>query len=370
MESTVTEPMTVPGSSRPLVNQREFFSILIGMIQTTTVIRLKSLLLTSSFLLLSVCAEGAPPAGAASEFDAAAKTLYVNTAAEPPEEELVHVKAGEFKMGSPKTEKERKQDEVEHLVRITRPFLIARHEVTQDEYHAVVGDRPSWFFIDKGRSGSFPVASVTWFDSLRYCNLLSQRRGLEHYYEITEIKRKGTAIIAAQVKVLGGNGYRLPTEAEWEYACRAGTATPHHFGTLARDSRVNKRGNFRYSLTVPTYGLAFHSPGMTREVGKYIRNPWGLYDMHGNVAEWCWDWYDKSYYSNSPKADPTGPASGVHRVLRGGSYLVSEHNCRSAARFWSHPAETKFYIGFRVARDAPLHKEQKAPQKKERNAKS
>ncbi len=311
-----------------------------------------------------------PPDGAASEFDAVGKMVFVNTFAEPAEERFAYVKPGEFKMGSPQAEKERKKDEPEHVVHITRPFLIARHEVTQNEYHAIVGKRPSWFFRDEVRSGNFPVDSVTWFDALWYCNLLSQRRGLAPYYEITEITRKGTAIIAAKVKVPGGPGYRLPTEAEWEYACRAGTITTHHFGTLARDSRVNKRGNFRYSLTVPTYGLAFHSPGMTREVGKFIRNPWGLYDMHGNVAEWCWDWYDKSYYSRSPKADPTGPASGIHRVLRGGSYLVSQHNCRSASRFWSHPAETKFYIGFRVARDAPLDKDQEPPGEKEGDEKS
>jgi len=352
---------------------------------------LNSLVLTGSCLLLSVCAQGTPPVDTANEFlvigqaaqpqhhDAvrtiqsgdvgqeaqlpAGKIAFVNTFAEAVEQGFVYLDPGEFKMGSPKSEKERKQDELEHVVRITRPFLIARHEVTQDEYHAIVGDRPSHFFVDS-RTGKHPVDSVTWFDALRYCNLLSERRGVAQYYEITDIQRKGTAIIAAKVKVLGGTGYRLPTEAEWEYACRAGTTTTHHFGTLARDSRVNKRGNFRYSLTVPTYGLAFHSPGMTHEVGKFRRNPWGLYDMHGNVAEWCWDWYDKSYYSKSPKADPTGPASGIHRVLRGGSYLVSQHNCRSASRFWSQPAETKFYIGFRVARYAPPEKGQKPRQPK------
>lgn len=289
------------------------------------------------------------------------KIMFAHWPSRGAEKGFVYVKPGEFLMGSPEDEKERRSDEFQHDVRLTQPFFIAKREVTQDEYFAVMNVRPSWFSatgegqekVRNTKTGSLPVESVSWFDAIEYCNRLSRRRGLAPYYSVKDVDRREDSIVAADVKLLGGPGYRLPTEAEWEYVCRAGTTTSHHFGTLARNSKRSKRGNFRYSVMTTNYGLGFHSFRRTRKGGEYTPNAWGVYDMHGNVAEWCWDWYGKSYYAES-YSDPIGPESGDHRVLRGGSFLSPQPQCRSASRFWSAPGEAKYYIGFRVARDAPL----------------
>lgn len=277
---------------------------------------------------------------------------------------FVYMQPGEFVMGSPETEVDRRGNELQHTVRMTCPFFIARHEVTQNEFYKVMDQRPSWFSstgegqdkVGRKQTGNFPVDSVTWFDAIEFCNRLSKLHDSAPYYSLTDVERKGKAIVSAKVKILGGTGYRLPTEAEWEYACRAGTKTSHHFGTLPKKSSRSNRGNFKYSVMTRSYGLGYHTLHRTTKVGDYTPNAWKIHDMHGNVAEWCWDWYDESYYSESPKADPIGPDSGDHRVLRGGSFLATQPNCRSATRFWSLPGETKFYIGFRLARSAPTRK--------------
>ena len=266
---------------------------------------------------------------------------------------FAYLQAGRFWMGSNTKEKDRRDDESQHAVRITRPFLIAALEVTQDEYDVVMNARPSWFSptgegrnkVAKFKTGSFPVDSVTWFDAIAFCNRLSQRDGLAPYYSVAEVRREGKSIVAARVKIVGELGYRLPTETEWEYACRAGTTTPYHFG------KGRGGGNFQYMSSIG-YGRSSHKLGRPTRVASYKPNAWGLFDMHGNVAEWCWDWYDKSYYAKSPATDPGGPSGGDHRVLRGGSFLVKQSSCRSATRFWSVPGEGTYYIGFRIARHA------------------
>lgn len=268
---------------------------------------------------------------------------------------FAYLNAGKFSMGSDTKEKDRRDDELQHAVRITRPFLIAALEVTQDEYDAVMNARPSWFSptgegcgkVANFKTGSFPVDSVTWFDAIEFCNRLSQRDGLTPYYSVADVKREGKSIVAARVETVGGLGYRLPTEAEWEYACRAGTTTPYHFG------KGQGGGNFQYMSSI-SYGRSSHKLGRSTSVASYKSNAWGIFDMHGNVAEWCWDWYDKSYYAKSPANDPDGPSGGDHRVLRGGSFLVKQSSCRSATRFWNVPGEGKYYIGFRIARN-PSH---------------
>lgn len=275
---------------------------------------------------------------------------------------MVGIEPGEFTMGSPEVEPGRQAEEVQHLVRITRPFLLGVHEVTQGEFAKVMLNQPSWFSPGGGGkekiagkfraegTARYPVDSVTWFEAIEFCNRLSALDGFEPYYTLSDIKREREAIVAATVKVAGGKGYRLPTEAEWEYASRAGSSSPFWFGT----ENTGREANVKPVTVAGGYGgdvSKWKEIGHTIDVGGFPANKWGLHDTHGNVAEWCWDWYDKDYYHTSPKVDPAGPAAGDHRVLRGGSWMVLEGSCRSASRFWHTPNERKNYVGFRVARD-------------------
>jgi formylglycine-generating enzyme required for sulfatase activity len=270
--------------------------------------------------------------------------------------ELVPIEAGEFQMGSPFLERDRRGDESQHRVRITTPFVLGAYEVTQDEYQQVMKSMPSWF-SSKGtgkdkvagqKTGRFPVDTVTWYDGIEFCNRLSKQDGYEPYYKMTDAKRIMDSIKNAKVTIVGGNGYRLPTEAEWEYACRAGSTTVYHFGDATRSGLINCKP----LLVAAGYGSAPKWPDLERtaRVGSHEPNAWGLHDMHGNVGEWCWDRYDRQYYARSPRDDPAGPDEGNHRVLRGGSWLVSEGSCRSASRFFHTPDESNYTGGFRIAR--------------------
>lgn len=266
------------------------------------------------------------------------------------------IEPGEFVMGTRPGQPFARPNESAHTVSITRPFLIGAYEVTQAEYGRVMKANPSAFSPDgAGKAkvagkdtAAFPVDGVSWFDAVEFCNKLSAADGFEPCYTLTNVQRKGASIEKADIAFALRNGYHLPTEAEWEFACRAGTTTPFHCGAGC----TNQQANLRY-VSGGGYGggpTTTHELGRTAKVGSYAPNPWGLYDMHGNVAEWCWDWYDANYYANSPPADPPGPASGIQRVLRGGNWMLSYENCRSATRFWNTPDEVKDYIGFRVAR--------------------
>lgn len=270
---------------------------------------------------------------------------------------LVRIEAGRFAMGSPPSERNRRPDESLHDVRIREPFYMGIHEITQEQFQKVMGVTPSWFAdsgpgkesvrgIDPSR---LPVERVTWFDALEFCNRLSKRDGFPEFYKLAAAKREENAIVGARVEIRGGNGYRLPTEAEWEYACRANSASPYHFARTP----TGRDGNFRSSLVAGGYGSlpAWQALNRTTTVGAYPANDFGLFDMHGNVGEWCWDLYDKDYYTNSPGADPVGPGTGIHRVVRGGSWLVTEGSCRSASRFMLIPSQRDYSVGFRVARN-------------------
>jgi formylglycine-generating enzyme required for sulfatase activity len=245
---------------------------------------------------------------------------------------LVPIPAGKFVMGSPAGEAQRDEEEIPHEVTIGKPFFLGAHEVTQREYIAVMGSgsgsRPI-FTEQRGGGPDHPMDNVKWSDASAFCAALSGRAEERN----------------------AGRRYRLPTEAEWEYACRAGTTTPFHVG----DSLSAKQANFNGQYP---YGEVEKGPYLRRtaRVGSYPPNAWGLHDMHGNVAEWCSDYFDKDYYKKSPKEDPKGPASGVvsteytdfFRVIRGGSWLDEARGCRSAYRFRAMPLEPNRLIGFRV----------------------
>ena len=191
-------------------------------------------------------------------------------------------------------------------MRITRPFYLGVYEVTQEEYETVMGRNPSCFSAKGGGKDRVagqdtrrhPVESVSWNDAIAFCNKLSEREGLRPYY------RSGAG------EQSGGDGYRLPTEAEWEYACRAGSTTRYSFGDDAASL-----GEFAW--------YDGNSGSKTHPVGQKRPNAFGLYDMHGNVWEWCWDGYEERYYANSPADDPLGPSQAAGRVIRGGGWTAT-----------------------------------------------
>ncbi len=234
---------------------------------------------------------------------------------------LVLIPAGEFSMGSPDSEADRGLGEgPQHQVRITKPFYLGACEVTQGEYESVMGRNPSRFKLVLGQdTARFPVEQVSWHDALEFCRHLSEA---------------------------DGRSYRLPTEAEWEYACRAGTTTPFSFGDVLDGHEANCDGNEPYCAEGKGPYLRRPTP-----VGSYAANAFGLHDMHGNVYEWCADWYDANYYASSPCEDPQGPESGEYRVTRGGCWFLSARLCRSAYRR-ECPAQAQYsFLGFRVALD-------------------
>jgi formylglycine-generating enzyme required for sulfatase activity len=239
------------------------------------------------------------------------------------------VPSGKFTMGSPKDEMQRGDDEQQHDVVITRGFAIGVHEVTQTQYERIMGNNPSCFTptgLGKGKikgkdTSQHPVECVTWHQAVEFCKKLGEK---------------------AEEKE-AGNSYRLPTEAEWEYACRAGTTTALHLGDVVDSHQANFNGLSPYGA-----GRGGSFLRRTTPVGEYLANKFGLHDMHGNVMEWCSDWYDADYYTKSPKQDPTGPESGKERVTRGGSWSNSGKACRSAVRTKLPPDQSHYGLGFRV----------------------
>jgi formylglycine-generating enzyme required for sulfatase activity len=249
-------------------------------------------------------------------------------------EEFVLVKGGTFTMGSPAEEPERGRDETRRRVTVG-DFYLAASEASQQEYEALTGSNPSEF---KGEN--LPVENVTWFDAARYCNARSAREGLEAAYAI-----RGEAVEWNR----DAGGYRLPTEAEWEYACRAGTATPFNTGRTIGDGQANLYNHYGYNND-SSGRLIGGSRGRTAPVNSFKPNPWGFFDMHGNVGEWCWDWYGE--YGAENRIDPAGPATGSYRVNRGGGWNDFPKHVRSAYRSALPPGNGVFNVGFRLARNA------------------
>jgi formylglycine-generating enzyme required for sulfatase activity len=205
-----------------------------------------------------------------------------------------------------------------------------RHEVTQAEYKKL-GEIEAFPNPSHFQGDDLPVEQVTWPQAARFCNARSRYEGLKPAYDMDT----GECDFET-------DGYRLPTEAEWEYACRAGTATAYSFGDEAR-----KLGDFAW--------FADNSTKKTHPVGQKKPNPWGLFDMHGNVAEWCQDMFAKGYYKDSPEKDPRGPSTGNDYVLRGGSWKSAADSLRSAYRLGENPGFSdaclaRDAIGFRCVR--------------------
>jgi uncharacterized protein (TIGR02996 family) len=237
---------------------------------------------------------------------------------------LALIPAGTFLMGSPESEEHRDKDEgPQHEVEITRPFYLGIHPVTQEQYKKVMGENPSYYTRKRGGAPIHPVEGVSWLKASEFCRKLSER---------WEEKSSGCL-------------YRLPTEAEWEYACRGGATSskPFSFGDSLSPTQAN------FSSEDP-HGDATSGPSLDRTtpVGSYQSNAFGLYDMHGNVWEWCRDWYGENYYSRSPRRDPQGQPNGRFRVLRGGAEDSEGYECRSAVRKGFIPGVGLHNYGFRV----------------------
>jgi len=239
---------------------------------------------------------------------------------------FVRINGGTFIMGSPENEPQRSEEESpRHQVTLSS-FSIGKYPVTQKEYQEIIGKNPSHFKKD-----NLPVEMVSWFEAVEYCNKRSQKEGLNPAYKIIEKNVTWDR---------GANGYRLPTEAEWEYACRAGTTTPFNRGDNITTSQANYNGTHPNNIFTGIYR------GKTTPVGSFSPNAWGLYDMHGNVWEWCWDIFGD--YTDDKKNNPEGAAKGPGRVCRGGSWNASARGVRSACRGRDTPDYHDNNMGFRI----------------------
>jgi formylglycine-generating enzyme required for sulfatase activity len=266
---------------------------------------------------------------------------------------LVAIPSGEFQMGSPRNDASREDDEAQHLVKITRPFLMGKYEVTVGQFKAFAKDsgyrteaeadgrggrafngkefiqkpESNWRNLFFQQSDDDPVCVISWNDAVAFCRWLSKKEG---------------------------NTYRLPTEAEWEYACRAGTTTRFYHGddeeglktvgNIADASLKKKWVDVTWAMRWDD-GYAFTSPA-----GKFRPNAFGLHDMVGNVWEWCADWYAPEY-PKGPVEDPSGPKEGKLRITRGGAWSTQPKFCRSAFRDWHEPTYRSDCVGFRVLRE-------------------
>jgi len=241
-------------------------------------------------------------------------TISLTTTSALPDFSFVLISPGTFIMGSPETELGRGEDELPHEVTITRGFFLQTTAVTQGQWKAVMGNNPSRF---SPKGDDHPVESVSWYDCQKFLERLNSS---------------------------GEYTYRLPTEAEWEYACRAGKFFSCSEGEILElfcdhDPNLDAVGWYCGNSDRATHPAAQKKP-----------NLWGLYDLHGNVLEWCQDWYGGTY-PETPQTDPTGPITGPGRVIRGGSWFSNAKSCRSAARFFWSPNAKSDFIGFRLVRE-------------------
>lgn len=243
---------------------------------------------------------------------------------------MIWVKSGSFLMGSPTNEALRNANELQHPVTLTNGFFIGKYAVRQVDYLSLMNTNPSYFAPNNGYSAdpNRPVEQVSWFDASNYCaRLTAQETTLGHIF---------TNWV-----------YRLPTESEWEFACRAGTTNAFYFGTNLLSGMVNFDGEYEYLSGI---GRVYDSSGvlldLTSAVGSYQPNALGLYDMAGNIWEWCQDWFGN--YPTNNVTNPSGPVNGAKRIFRGGGLNSPGDQCRSACRNSANPGTAVNTIGFRV----------------------
>ena len=252
--------------------------------------------------------------------------------------EFVDVAAGAFMIGAPDTEPGSEDDErPRHTVILTHDLSVGVTEVTLAQWEDVMDEGATIAATE----ANLPKTSISWYDAVDFCNALSAAEGLTAAYTVdgTDVSWDPDA-----------PGYRLPTEAEWEYVCRAGTTTALSAGELQELECDADPVLAYYGWTCANAG------GAARHVGYHAANPWGLYDVHGNVDEWCWDVYEDDYYGVATVTDPAGPASGTYRVARGGNYLAYGSNARSASRTGYRTITLNPAVGLRVVRSAVIGK--------------
>jgi formylglycine-generating enzyme required for sulfatase activity len=279
-----------------------------------------TLLLSGTLALLPGCERKAPSESSKAPGAASAEKKTDSGS------ETVQLPGGQFVMGD--------KDEVDappHEV-VVGPFYIDKCLVTQEQYEKVMDDNPS-----RWKGARNPVEGVRWSDAVKFCNARSRLEGLEPCYDLQTWQCNFEA-----------NGYRLPTEAEWEYACRAGTETAFFCGNTPA-----QLGDYAW--------FDKNSGGHPQPVGQKRPNPWGLYDMCGNLWQWCNDFYQVDYYPEAPREDPRGPKEGDTRVVRGGAWKFSAQNCRSGYRYNENPGYVDVCFGydiygFRCVRNAPAPK--------------
>jgi formylglycine-generating enzyme required for sulfatase activity len=300
-------------------------------------------------LALAACGDSADTAGTRPvDNDTGDSDAGMDTGTDAPEDPtppgFVHITAGSFTIGSPAGELGRSDDEQQHRVTLSRDFYLSAHEATQDDYATATGSNPSGY---RACGGDCPVESISWFDAVAYANARSAAEGLDPCYLEPQFQQPYTTEDAGEMRDplwpegIDCKGYRLPTEAEWEYAARAGSGAAFHGGDIT-DAECSD----------PVLdGIGWYcgnGENQTHTVGEKAPNDWGLYDVHGNVWEWSWDGF--ADYPDEDATDPTGPEGGNLRVQRGGAWSFSAQFCRAATRTGVFAGQNGTDVGVRLAR--------------------